>query len=131
MQRVTIVAGLVLHLASGVAYGQVPSETPAPISDSAAQKSPNGSGIPPCPTFAEQTAALGAKTSSGSEKLAAQPAERSGILPSAGTAGSGSSAAPTMQDDGRVFRSPLDCPLIPGHPNAVTPGATKLPQLSK
>lgn len=104
---------------------------PAPTSQTPAQQAPNSTGIPNCPTFAEQRAALGKKTSSGSEKLAAQPAERSGILPSAGTTSADPSAAPTMSENGKEYRSPLDCPLIPEHPNAVKPGTVVLPKLSE
>ena len=105
---------------------------PAPSSQSPAQKPSDTRGIPPCPTAAEQTAALGAKSDTGTEAAAAQPAERSGILPSAGGPGVGtSSAAPTVAKDGVAVRSPLDCPLVPGHPNSLAPGAQKLPEPSK
>jgi hypothetical protein len=115
---------------NAIAQGAAPA--PAPTSQLPAQQVPAAIGIPPCATLEQQTAALGAKTPSGSEKLAGQPAERSGILPSAGTAGAASSAAPTMQQDGQTYRSPLDCPLVSNHPNALPPGSVpNLPQLSK
>jgi hypothetical protein len=71
----------------------------------------------PCPSIAEQTAALETKKRTGVEPPAAQPAERSAILPSA--PGKDPSAASTVQQDGKALPSPLDCPLAPGHPNAL------------
>jgi hypothetical protein len=123
------VVGALMLAVTGSAYSQ--SSAPAPTSESPAQSLPNAAGIPPCPTFAEQRAALGQKSPAGSEKLAAQPAERSGILSSGTTNRADPSAAPTMADNGQNFRSPLDCPLIPEHPNAVKPGTTVLPKFSK
>ena len=114
-----------------VVHAQATAQSPAPTSQSPAQLPLKSDGIPPCPTFAEQRAALGAKTATGTEQPAAQPAERSGILPSAGGSGQLRSAAPTVQNGGEAVRSPLDCPLIPEHPNAVMPGPAKLPELSK
>ena len=114
-----------------VVHAQAVAPAPAPTSQSPAQLPLKSDGIPPCPTFAEQRAALGAKTATGTEQPAAQPAERSGILPSAGGSGQLRSAAPTVQNGGEAVRSPLDCPLIPEHPNAVMPGPAKLPELSK
>ena len=124
----------VLAAAAFAVYGQIAlaEVVQAPSSQSPAQKPSDTRGIPPCPTAAEQTAALGAKSDTGTEAAAAQPAERSGILPSAGGPGVGtSSAAPTVAKDGVAVRSPLDCPLVPGHPNSLAPGAQKLPEPSK
>ena len=114
-----------------VVHAQTIVPAPAPTSQSPAQLPLKSDGVPPCPTFAEQRAALGAKTATGTEEPAAQPAERSGILPSAGGSGQLRSAAPTVQSSGEAVRSPLDCPLVPEHPNAVMPGPIKLPELSK
>lgn len=124
--------GLLACLAyAEVARAQVTSPAPAPTSQSPAQLPLKADGVPPCPTFEEQRGALGAKTPTGTEQPAAQPAERSGILPSAGGSGQLRSAAPTVQSGGEAVRSPLDCPLIPEHPNAVMPGSAKLPEISK
>jgi hypothetical protein len=107
-----------------------PSTAPAPTSQSSAQQPNKSDGLPPCPTFAQQDAALGKKNATGSEISAGQPGERSGILPSAGGPGIVSSAAPTMGQGGSV-RSPLDCPLVADHPNALPPGPKVMPESSK
>jgi hypothetical protein len=126
MLRMALVAGLSITAAAVWAQGPAPT----PTSQSPAQQAGQGPGIPPCATAAEQSAALGQKSAGGSGKLAGQPAELSGILPSAGSAGSGTSAAPTTQDNGMALRSPLDCPLIPGHPNAPSAQPPALPTIS-
>ena len=106
------------------------STAPAPTSQSPLQKPPTNEGIPPCPTAAEQKDALSKQTASGTEKAAAQPGERSGVLPNAVGPGTDMSAAPTVQTDGASVRSPMDCPLVTGHPNALTPGPKTLPEPS-
>lgn len=126
MKKIVAISGLLV--VATIVQVNAQTAAPAATSQSPAQQS-NAPGIPECATIAEQQKALGGKTASGSEKLAAQPAERSGILPSAGNAGNDPSAAPTMSENGKQARSPLDCPLIEGHPNAPMP--TTLPKQSK
>jgi hypothetical protein len=129
MRMLRALALLCVLAPPGVAFTQ---SAPAPTSQSPAQQPSKTDGIPPCPTFAEQNAALGKATGSGTEAPAAQPAERSGVLPSAGGAGLDKSEAPTVGMHGQEVRSPLDCPLVPDHPNAIPPGTIKnLPTLSK
>ena len=71
----------------------------------------------PCPSIAKQESAVGKVSPSGTETPPAQPMERSGILPSAG--GEGSSAAPSVQQQGVAVSNGTDCPLAPDHPNAL------------
>lgn len=134
MRIVDIVISIGLLASSQSVVAQVapqpPAGAPAPTSQSPAQLPTKSDGIPPCPTFAEQEAALGKKTASGTEVPAAQLAERSGILPSAGGSGLDKSEAPTVGLQGSEVRSPLDCPLIAGHPNAIPPGPRPMPKLS-
>ncbi len=128
MIKTIALSGLLIAATIFQVNAQTAAPAPAATSQSPAQQS-NAAGIPECATIAEQQKALGGKTASGSEKIAAQPAERSGILPSAGNTGNDPSAAPTMSENGKEVRSPLDCPLIEGHPNAPMP--TTLPKQSK
>jgi hypothetical protein len=128
MHPMSLIAMLLLVATAGHSLAE--GAAPAPTSQSPAQTPRTATGLPPCATFEEQRAALGKKAPSGSERLAGQPAERSGILPSAGASATDPSAAPTMKEGGKEFRSPLDCPLVPEHPNAVQPGTTTLPKLS-
>ena len=137
MRIVTMIVSLGLLASTQAVLAQtvIPSTAPAPsppapTSQSPAQLPTKPDGIPPCPTFAEQQAALGVKTDSGTELPAGQPAERSGILPSAGGTGLAKSEAPTVGMQGGEVRSPLDCPLISGHPNAIPPGPRPMPKLS-
>ena len=140
-QPIWLIAGLSMFgamLALGnaswaqTAAPQTPATTtaPEPTSQSPLQKPPKNEGIPPCPTAAEQNDALSKQTASGTEKAAAQPGERSGVLPNAVGPGTDVSAAPTVQTDGSSVRSPMDCPLVPGHPNALTPGPKTVPEPS-
>lgn len=80
-------------------------------------KVPNSPARAPCPTKAEQQAALTDPKTPGTNKPdAAMSAEKSAILPSA--PGDTKSAAPTVQRQGEAVASPLDCELVPGHHNA-------------
>ncbi|MDZ4843018.1 MAG: hypothetical protein SH859_12905 [Hyphomicrobium aestuarii] len=94
----------------------------------AAEQTPAGVN---CPTIAEQQQNANKRHTDGTEAKAAIPAERSGILPSAGNYPE--SAAPTVEQSGQEMPSPLDCPLMPGHPNSLKPGATNadMPDVSK
>ena len=96
---------IIVAVASAAIFGDGLTATAQPIK-------------PPCPSIADQKQAAGRKAASGTETPPAQPAERSGILPSAGS--DGSSAAPTVQQNKEAMASPLDCPLAPTHPNALT-----------
>jgi hypothetical protein len=132
MTRFALLAALSIALQTGTVTAQTATPAaPAPTSQIPAQTPPNTNGIPPCPTFAQQAAALGKKTGSGTEQAAAQPGERSGILPSAGGTGLDPSAAPTVETQGAAVRSPLDCPLVSDHPNSLDPGPKVLPEPSK
>jgi hypothetical protein len=84
-----------------------------------------------CPTMAEQQQNVNKRHTDGTEAKAAIPAERSGILPSAGN--HPESASPTVAQSGQEMPSPLDCPLIPSHPNVAKPGAAAadMPDVSK
>jgi len=84
----------------------------------AAEQTPAGVN---CPTIAEQQQNANKRYTDGTEAKAAIPAERSGILPSAGN--HVESAAPTVAQSGQELPSPLDCPLMPNHPNAPKTGA--------
>lgn len=128
MRHVLIAAALASLLPFGAALAET---APEPTSQSPLQKPLSNDGIPPCPTFAEQRAALGVKTASGTEMPAAQMGERSGIVPNAAGPGAEASAAPTVKSNGESVRSAFDCPLIPEHPNALPPGPQVAPQPSK
>ena len=87
--------------------------------------------IPPCPTLAEQSAAVGAKTADGAPAGDARPVESNVILPSAGGT---RSAAPTAQQQGEALRSGIDCPMALNHPNAIKPSVAPkqgLPDFAK
>lgn len=80
-------------------------------------KVPNSPARAPCPTKAEQQAALTDPKTPGTNKPdASMSAEKSAILPSA--PGDTPSAAPTVQREGEAVASPLDCELVPAHDNA-------------
>lgn len=69
-----------------------------------------------CPATTEQAKDLRDPKSPGpSNPDAAQPAEKSAILPSA--PGDTPSSAATAQQKGEPVASALDCDLTPGHPN--------------
>ena len=128
--------GWLVALSLSVAMPPTWAETPAaPHANAAssAQTQPNvAQNLPPCPTAAEQTAALGTRTLSGTPLPAGQAAELSGILPSATGPGTGSAkGAPTVQQPAQAVRSPLDCTLVPGHPNALPAGPVIMPDVSK
>lgn len=101
------------------AAAQAPKDKLAPP----VQGSPSGA-VPPCPTIPEQRASLGEKTKDGIAAAPVNPVEGSIILPSAG--GDVRSGAPSAQQDGEALRSAVDCPLAPGHPNAMQPNAPPL-----
>jgi hypothetical protein len=126
---VKLVMSISIVLGAALDVAQTGGPAPATIPQSAGQIPSSSQLLPPCPTHGEQSDALGKKTPSGSEPAASQPAERSGIRPSAD--GHETSAAPTVKGPDHAVRSPVDCPLIPGHPNALPPGNYKLPELSK
>ena len=113
-------------IAIGHADAQSPATPSPPSAPAVTATSPaDASRHPPCPTVAQQSGAAGQKTATGTEVAAAQPAERSGILPSATGPGMDKSAAPTVTTQGEAVRSPVDCALVPGHPNAppdIVPG---------
>lgn len=70
-----------------------------------------------CPATTEQAKDLRDPNSPGpSHPVAAQPAEKSAILPSA-PGDTPSSSAATVQQKGESVASALDCDLTPGHPN--------------
>jgi hypothetical protein len=123
MQRHNQIAALAAVLAYAIASGGGAAAQPVSPPTVPATTAPGTSaGIPPCPTLAEQKAAMGKKSTTGSEVAAVQPAERSGVLPSASGPGIKASAAPTVQGDSGSQRSAVDCVLIPEHPNAIQPG---------
>jgi hypothetical protein len=101
------------------AVGQVQKDKLAPP----VQGSPGGA-VPPCPSISEQQATLGEKTKDGIAAAPANPVEGSIILPSTG--GDARSGAPSAQQNGEALRSPVDCPLAPGHPNAMIPNGPPL-----
>jgi hypothetical protein len=84
------------------------------------QQQPPGA-VAPCPSIKEQKQAANKRSPDKGEPPAAQPAERSAILPEVG--GEKQSAAPTVQQDGKEMRSPIDCAMVPQHPNAPPKGS--------
>ena len=75
------------------------------------------SAVPPCPTVAQQHRDADGKREGGMPSGAAQPVEKSIILPSAGE-------PPANRPDSEV-RAAIDCPMAPDHPNAMKPGDDK------
>jgi hypothetical protein len=101
----------VVAIGGGWALAQSPTQQP--------QQQPPGA-VAPCPTLKEQRQAANKSSPDKGEPPAMQPAERSAILPEVG--GEKQSAAPTVQQDGKEMRSPIDCAMIPQHPNAPPKG---------
>lgn len=70
-----------------------------------------------CPTPDQQRQEGGKKNAAGNELPAAQPMEKSGILPAVGE--DKSSAAPTVQQQVTTPNVGPDCDVAPAHPNAL------------
>ena len=82
------------------------------------------SAVPPCPTVAQQHRDADGPREGGIPSGAAQPVEKSIILPSAGE-------PPAKRPDTEV-RAAIDCPMAPDHPNAMKPGDEKsVPAMAK
>jgi hypothetical protein len=80
--------------------------------------SPAWSQVPnPCPATA--SAPNSTTAGSGGEPAERQPIERSAILPDAG--GEGTSAAPTVQQNGRSVEAQTECPKPPNRLDAAKP----------
>lgn len=84
-----------------------------------------------CPTPKQQQQQAGKTNGAGSELPAAQPMEKSGILPAVGE--DKTSAAPTVQQRVTTPTVGPDCELSPVHPNALNQPAHEkvLPPPSK
>ncbi len=80
---------------------------------------PGATVVPPCPSIAEQSRAIGEKRSDDTAVAAGRPAEQSIILPSAGE--------PPAKRDGDDVRAAIDCPMAPNHPNAIGPESANQP----
>ncbi len=96
-----------------------------PISSPTAGSPTGSANCPPISGDAKKPAVDGA------DAKTVVPIERSAILPSAGN--HAQSAAPTVQQDGKPLRAATDCPMTPGNPNALNPGAAAadMPDVSK
>ena len=84
-----------------------------------------------CPTVQQQQQQAGKTNATGNELPAAQPMEKSGILPAVGE--DKTSSAPTVQQRVTTPTVGPDCEMAPVHPNALNqPAAEKvLPPFSK
>lgn len=87
--------------------------TCGPMSHKAQSQSGGTEVVPRCPSIEEQQAAAGSKRRDGTEDAPVMPVERSVILPSAGE-------PPAQAGEGK-FRTGVDCPMAPTHPNAIKP----------
>ena len=84
-----------------------------------------------CPTVQQQQQQAGKTNANGNELPAAQPMEKSGILPAVGE--DKTSSAPTVQQRVTTPTVGPDCVMSPVHPNALNQpaGEKVLPPLSK
>ena len=113
-----------------IAVGGIAAAPPIAF-DAIAQQSASPPTQKPCPTPEQQRQQAGRTNAAGNELPAAQPMEKSGILPAVGE--DKASSAPTVQQQVTTPNAGPDCVLSPTHPNSLNQGPAEkiLPPFSK